>query len=133
MQSLKILPPWSGRDPLTAHNLWLLNLEPCTLHSSPPAPPTPCTQFVGGGKDYQRKLQRVRTSTSTIGVPDAGSNCYLHKGSSRWYFLYIDIKWATENIVQELTIIFAISTLLWHKLAYAILPDPSAGGSSTLD
>ena len=28
----------------------------------------------------QRKLQRVRTSMGTIGVPDAASNCYLHKG-----------------------------------------------------
>ena len=25
------------------------------------------------------QLQRVRTSTGTIGVPDAASNCYLHK------------------------------------------------------
>ena len=24
--------------------------------------------------------QRVRTSMGTIGVPDAASNCYLHKG-----------------------------------------------------
>ena len=60
MQSLKILLPWPGCDPLTSHNLWLLNFESCTLHSSPPAPPNP-TQLLGGGKDYQRKLQRVRT------------------------------------------------------------------------
>ena len=80
MQSLKILPPWPGHDLLTSHNLWLVNLEPCTLHSTPPAPPNP-TLLVGGGKDYQCKLQRVRTCTSTIGVPNAASNCYLHKGS----------------------------------------------------
>ena len=80
MQLLIILPPWPGHDLLTSHNLWLVNLEPCTLHSSPPAPLTP-TQLVGGGKDYQHKLQRVRTCTSTIGVPNAASNCYLHKGS----------------------------------------------------
>ena len=92
MQSLIILslPPWPGHDPLTSHNLWLVNLEPCTLHSSPPAPPNP-TQLVGGGKDYQHKLQRVRTCTSTIGVPDAASNCYLHKGTS---CIIIGIKWA---------------------------------------
>ena len=53
VQSLKILSPWPGCDPLTSHNLWLLNLEPCTLHSSPPAPPNP-TQLLGGRKDYQR-------------------------------------------------------------------------------
>ena len=46
MQSLKILPPWPGCDPLTSHNLWLLNLEPCTLHSSPPAPQTPAHYLV---------------------------------------------------------------------------------------
>ena len=73
---------------MTSHNLWLLNLEPCTLHSSPPAPPNP-TQLLGGGKDYQRKLQRVRTSTSTIGVPDAGSNCYLHKGHQHLVLLVL--------------------------------------------
>ena len=28
----------------------------------------------------QRKLQRVRTSTGAIGVHDAASKCYLHKG-----------------------------------------------------
>ena len=26
------------------------------------------------------QFQRVRTSTGTIGAPDAASNCYLHKG-----------------------------------------------------
>ena len=79
-----------------------------------------------GGKDYQRKLQRVRTSTSTIGVPDAGSNCYLHKGSRIWYFFYyrqfgtssiIDIKWAA--LVQV-----TIASCIGHSNGARACPDP---------
>ena len=36
--------------------------------------------IAAGGKCLPVQLQRVRTSTGTIGVPDAASNCYLHKG-----------------------------------------------------
>ena len=49
------------------------------LALQPTSTPNP-TQLVGGGKDYQRKLQRVRTSTSTIGVPDAASILLLAQG-----------------------------------------------------
>ena len=31
-------------------------------------------------KDHQRKLQRVKNYTATIGVHDAASTCNLHKG-----------------------------------------------------
>ena len=36
--------------------------------------------IAAGRKCPPLQLQRVRTSTDTIGVPDAASNCYLHKG-----------------------------------------------------
>ena len=36
--------------------------------------------IAAGRKCPPVQLQRVRTSTGTIGVPDAASNCYLHKG-----------------------------------------------------
>ena len=113
MQLLKILPPWPGCDPLTSHNHWLLNLEPCTLHSSPPAPPNP-TQLLGGGKDYQRKLQRVRTSTSTIGVPDAGSNCYLHKGSPFNVYNRRSTKFCFVTCAGGLFCHQLVHSLYWH-------------------
>ena len=112
MQSLIILPPWPGHDPLTSHNLWLVNLEPCTLHSSPPTPPNP-TLLVGGGKDYQCKLQRVRTSTSIIGVPDAASNCYLHKGSP--FIVYIQEVPSAAALVQ---------VTIGHSNGACACPDP---------
>ena len=34
----------------------------------------------GEDKDHQRKLQRVKNYTATIGVHDAASTCNLHKG-----------------------------------------------------
>ena len=37
--------------------------------------------IAAGRKCRPVQLQRVRTSTGTIGVPDAASNCYLHKGT----------------------------------------------------
>ena len=36
--------------------------------------------IAAGRKCPPVQLQRVRTSTGTIGVPNAASNCYLHKG-----------------------------------------------------
>ena len=36
--------------------------------------------IAAGRKCPPVQLQRIRTSMGTIGVPDAASNCYLHKG-----------------------------------------------------
>ena len=57
------------------------------------------------------QLQRVRTSTGTIGVPDAASNCYLHKG------MHANVK---GSALMQVT----IASCIGHSNGARACPDP---------
>ena len=60
--------------------------------------------IAAGRKCPPVQLQRVRTSTGTIGVPDAASNCYLHKG------MHADVKGLAIVVVLLLLALVSFST-----------------------
>ena len=57
------------------------------------------------------QLQRVRTSAGTIGVPDAASNCYLHKGQP-------------FNICMHALMQVTIASCIGHSNGARACPDP---------
>ena len=67
--------------------------------------------IAAGRKCPPVQLQRVRTSTGTIGVPDAASNCYLHKG------MHADVK---GSALMQVT----IASCIGHSNGAHACPDP---------
>ena len=67
--------------------------------------------IAAGRKCPPLQLQRVRTSTDTIGVPDAASNCYLHKG------MHADVK---GSALMQVT----IASCIGHSNGVRACPDP---------
>ena len=67
--------------------------------------------IAAGRKCPPLQLQRVRTSTDTIGVPDAASNCYLHKG------MHAGVK---GSALMQVT----IASCIGHSNGVRACPDP---------
>ena len=65
--------------------------------------------IAAGRKCPPVQLQRVRTSMGTIGVPDAASNCYLHKGRP---FNICMHDFRLEYLPSALSAVFTIFTII---------------------